>query len=408
VIAPVGASVLTMVWAVRQEIIYLMTKVRLLILSVVSAAVIVATFALPGVIEGRYNRVLNAPPYAVPISISDLQQTLFVADLHADSLLWGRNLLRRSGRGHIDVPRLQQTNVSLQAFTVVTTIPRHLSIERNSDSSDMVRDLAIAEHWPLRTWNSPKERALYQAERLRTFESEAGGKFVLLRTRSDLQKFVASRQPQSVAAILGAEGAQPLEGKLENLDTLYAAGFRMMSPTHFTDTTVAASASGEQRSGLTEFGRRWVRAMESRSMLIDLAHASPSTLYDVTAMATKPVIVSHTGVKGTCNNNRNLTDDELRAVARTGGLVGIGYWETAVCGRDAIAIARAIQYTAAVVGVEHVALGSDFDGGTVMPFDVTGVPLITDNLRKAGLSDHDIRLIMGENVVRLLSQSLPE
>jgi microsomal dipeptidase-like Zn-dependent dipeptidase len=219
---------------------------------------------------------------------------------------------------------------------------------------------------------------------------------------------MTSRQPQSVAAILGAEGAQPLEGKLENLDTLYAAGFRMMSPTHFTDTSVAGSASGEQGSGLTEFGRRWVRAMESRSMLIDLAHASPATLYDVTAMATKPVIVSHTGVKGTCNNNRNLTDEELRAVARTGGLVGIGYWETAVCGRDASAIARAIQYTAAVVGVEHVALGSDFDGATAMPFDVTGVPLITENLRKAGLSDHDVRLIMGENVVRLLSQSLPE
>ena len=385
-----------------------MTKVRLLVLLAACTALIMGAFAVPRVIEDRYNRVRNAPPYAIPTSTFELQQTLFVADLHADSLLWGRNLLQRSKRGHIDIPRLQQANVSLQAFTVVTTIPRNLNIERNKDSSDMVRYLAIAQHWPLRTWNSPKERALYQAGRLRMFESEGKGKFVLLRTRSDLQKFMASRQPQSVAAILGAEGAQPLEGKIENLDILYTAGFRMMSPTHFTDTSVAGSASGEQRSGLTEFGRRWVRAMERRSMLIDLAHASSATLYDVTAMATKPVIVSHTGVKGTCNNNRNLSDDELRAVARTGGLVGIGYWETAVCGRDASAIARAIQYTSAIVGAEHVALGSDFDGATEMPFDVTGVALITENLRKAGLSDQDIRLIMGENVVRLLSQSLPE
>jgi microsomal dipeptidase-like Zn-dependent dipeptidase len=240
------------------------------------------------------------------------------------------------------------------------------------------------------------------------FETESSGKLVILRSRSDLQKFVASREPQRVAALLGTEGAQPLEGKLENLDELYAAGFRMMSPTHFTDTDIAGSASGQQKGGLTELGQEWVRSMEAKSMLIDLAHASSVTLRDVTAIATKPVIVSHTGVKGTCNNTRNLSDDELRAVARTGGVVGIGYWETAVCGRDAQAVARAIQYAVKLVGVEHVALGSDFDGATTMPFDATGVPLIADALRKAGLSEHDVRLIMGENVVRVLSQSLPE
>jgi microsomal dipeptidase-like Zn-dependent dipeptidase len=121
-------------------------------------------------------------------------------------------------------------------------------------------------------------------------------------------------------------------------------------------------------------------------------------------MATKPLVVSHTGVKGTCNNNRNLSDSELRAIARTGGVIGIGYWETAVCGHDARAIARAIQYTVNIVGAEHVALGSDFDGGTTMPFDATGIPLITNELRSEGMSDHDMRLIMGENVARVLSQ----
>ena len=143
-------------------------------------------------------------------------------------------------------------------------------------------------------------------------------------------------------------------------------------------------------------------------MLIDLAHASPASVRDVTALASKPVIVSHTGVKGTCNNNRNLSDDELRSVARTGGVIGIGYWETAVCGVDADSVARAILYSVRVVGAEHLALGSDFDGATTMPFDVTGIPLITESLRKSGLSDHDLRLVMGENVVRVLSQTLPE
>jgi microsomal dipeptidase-like Zn-dependent dipeptidase len=195
---------------------------------------------------------------------------------------------------------------------------------------------------------------------------------------------------------------------LENLNDLYDAGFRMMSPTHFTDTDIAGSASGQLKGGLTGLGRGWVHSMEAKGMLIDLAHASPATVRDVTAMASKPVVVSHTGVKGTCNNNRNLSDDQLRSVARTGGVIGIGYWETAVCGFDARSIARAIQYTVRVVGAEHVALGSDFDGATTMPFDVTGIPLITDALRKGGLSEHEIRLVMGENVVRVLSQTLPE
>jgi len=182
----------------------------------------------------------------------------------------------------------------------------------------------------------------------------------------------------------------------------------MMSPTHFTDTEIGGSASGLQKQGLSDLGRKWVRSMEAKNLLIDLAHASPATLHDVTAIAAKPVIVSHTGVKGTCDNNRNLSDDELRAVARTGGIVGIGYWETATCGRDAGAVARAIRHAVKVIGVEHVALGSDFDGATTMPFDVTGLPLITDALRKASVSEHDIGLIMGGNVVRVLSQSLPE
>ena len=306
------------------------------------------------------------------------------------------------------MPRLQRANVSLQVFTVVTTIPRNLNIESNSGSSDLVRYLAVIESWPPRTWNSPKQRALYQAARLQKFETDSHGNLVILRTRSDLEKFLSSRQSHRLATILGAEGAQPLEGKLENLDALYAAGYRLMSPTHFTDTEIGGSSSGQPKGGLTDLGRQWMRAMEAKGMLIDLAHASPATLSDVTSMATKPLVVSHTGVKGTCNNNRNLSDDEIREVARTGGVIGIGYWETAICGRDADAIAHAILYTANTVGIEHVALGSDFDGSTTTPFDATGIPLITDALLRHGLTEREIRLVMGENALRVLFQTLPD
>lgn len=281
-----------------------------------------------------------------------------------------------------------------------------LQFEHQRFRGETAPERAIADGWPPRIWNSPFQRALYQASRLRKFASASHGKLTILRTHSDLESFLSSRQSYRLATVLGAEGAQPLEGKLENLDALYAARYRLMSPTHFTDTDIGGSSSVERKGGLTELGRQWVRAMEAGSMLIDFAHASPTTVRDVTSIATKPLIVSHTGVRGTCDNNRNLSDDELRAIARTGGVIGIGYWGTATCGHDADGVASAIPYTAQKVGFDHVALGSDFDGATAMPFDATGIPLITDALLRKGVSEPDIRLIMGMNVLRVLSQTL--
>jgi len=368
---------------------------------------IVGWFALPGLVERYFNHVLQTPPYKVSQEAEALHKQLVLADLHADSLFWGRNLLHRSSRGHVDLPRLVEAGVGVQALTVVTTAPRNLNIYQNSDSTDMVRYIAMAEGWPLRTWNSPKERALYQAGRLEKFAADSQGNLIILKSRSDLQNFLANRKPGTVAALLGSEGAQPLEGDLGSLDVLHRAGFRMMAPTHFTDTAIGGAAAGMTRGGLTNLGRGWVRAMESKNMLIDLAHSSPATLRDVVAIATRPVVISHTGVKGTCDNNRNLSDEELRLVAKTGGVIGIGYWETATCGRDAAAIARAIRHAVDVVGVEHVALGSDFDGATTEPFDATGLVKITEALLNNGFSPHDIRLIMGENTINLLLEVLP-
>ena len=118
-------------------------------------------------------------------------------------------------------------------------------------------------------------------------------------------------------------------------------------------------------------------------------------------------MVSHTGVKGTCNNPRNLSDDELRAVAKTGGVIGIGLWDTATCGTDVRATARAIRYAASIVGTDHVALGSDFDGSVTTPFDAGGWVLLTEALMQEDFSAEEIRQIMGGNVVRLLVQGLP-
>ena len=371
------------------------------------AVLIAAWLLLPGIVEHRFNRTLHAPPYQPSAQAQALHRTLTVADLHGDSLLWGRNLLRRSSRGHIDLPRLADGNVSIQAFTIVTTAPRKLNIYKNSDSTDQITAIAVLEGWPQSTWSSPRQRAIYQAGRLHQFADLSHGLLTVIHSRAELQRFLNNRQPGQVAGFLGTEGAQPLEGDLGYLDSLYSAGIRMMSPTHFTDTAIAGAAAGMKKNGLTDLGRQWVRAMESHHMLIDLAHASPATLRDVTAMATRPLIVSHTGVKGTCNNPRNLSDDELRAVARTNGVIGIGLWDTATCGSDARATARAIHYAVNIVGADHVALGSDFDGGISAPFDSSGWALLTDALLQEGISEQDIHKIMGENVVRVLLETLP-
>jgi len=150
-----------------------------------------------------------------------------------------------------------------------------------------------------------------------------------------------------------------------------------------------------------------IKRMEAKRMIVDVAHASAAVIDDVLAMATRPVLVSHSGVKGTCDNQRNLSDEQLKGIAGTGGVIGIGYWETAVCGTDAKAIAKAIRYTANLVGVDHVGLGSDFDGAVVTPFDTTGLVQITDALLAEGFNDDEIGRIMGRNVLRVLIQNLP-
>ena len=382
------------------------------VILVIGCFVVVLFTRGPRLVDERENKVLVRPPYRRLLSqrAKELHDTLTIADLHADSLLWGRDLLRRSWYGHVDIPRMANGNIALEVFSLPTKTPHGLNIESNDDKSDDIFWLALVERWPPRTWKSLTARAVYQAERLHSFAIASRGSFALIETSDQLNWYLERRKSNRrlTAGLLSIEGAHALDGKLENLDVLYAAGYRMMSPSHFFDNDIGGSAAGVGKIGLTDKGREWVRQMEARHMIIDLAHASPQTIDDVLAMATRPAVVSHTGVRGTCNNNRNLTDDQIQAVAAKGGLIGIGYWDTATCGTDARAIVRAMRYVSDRVGVEHVALGSDFDGAVTEPFDTTGVIEITAAMMDAGYSEEDIRKIMGENAMKFLRENLPE
>lgn len=376
------------------------------------AGVLVVALGLllaPTVVDMRMNRVLTQSPPAASPSALALHRTLLVADLHADALLWSRDLLVRHSRGHVDVPRLQEGNVALQLFSVVTKTPRGINYERNTDATDNITLLAIAQRWPQATFTSLRERALYQAHLLHEAAKRSGGTLTVITTAAQLQKFTERRRERSslVAGVLAIEGLHALEGKLANVDALYDAGFRVMGLTHFFDNALGGSAHGVSHGGLTMFGQAVVQRMEARGIIVDLAHASPRLLSDVLAIASRPVMVSHSGVAATCPGPRNLTDNQLRAIARNGGVVGIGYWDAAVCELSVAAIVRAIRHAAEIMGVDHVALGSDFDGATETPWDTRALALITDGLLQSGVPPDDIAKVMGGNALRLLEQGLP-
>jgi membrane dipeptidase len=361
----------------------------------------------PGGIDRARNRVVPVPLGITPAAQA-LQATLDVADMHADSLLWKRDLIERSDRGHIDLPRLIEGHYALQVFSSVTKSPKGQNYNSNGADSDTITSLAITDLQPPRTWNSLLQRSLWHAEKLKDFAERSGGRLRLITTPADIDRLLADRQNGNavVGGMLSVEGLHDIEGNIANLDVLYDAGFRMAGLAHFFDNDIAGSMHGRRKGGLTALGREAVRRMEKLGMVVDVAHASHATVADVLAMATRPVVSSHGGVQATCKVNRNLNDDEIKGIAKTGGVIGIGYWEGAVCSTRPQDVARAIAHVRDLVGIDHVGLGSDFDGATITGFDSSQVAAVTQALLNSGFSEEDIRKVTGGNVLRVLRAGL--
>ena len=378
------------------------------ITAAVAGAALLGPRAVPAIVSRALRPTLR-PPYLASDEAAALHATLRIVDLHADSLLWGRDLARRSTLGHLDVPRLVEGNVAVQVLSAATRFPIPPRLSGNDGRRDLIGPIAVVGGWPRSTWRSPLARALLVAERADRLGRAAAGRFVVVRSARDLARHLDARatHPGATAGLLSIEGAWALDGDVANLDRLVAAGFRIFGLAHFGDNAFAGSAHGIERGGLTRPGRELVRRLEVASVLVDLAHASPRTIEDVVAVASRPVIASHTGVAATCPSIRNLSDDQLRAIASTGGLVGVGFWPMATCGRDVAAIARAIEHTVAVAGIGHVALGSDWDGAPGIPIDASGLVLLTEALLAGGLDEPAIRAVMGENALALLAATLP-
>lgn len=358
-------------------------------------------------------RAINRPAHGPLSSVSDAARALhdasWVADLHTDSLLFGRNLLKASKVGHVDLPRLREGGVAFQVFGAPTVTPWNQNFERTDGDAFDALTLAGWLQLSHYAWNGPLARAEHMARSLQRMAGASHGELVLVRSGAD---FAALRRRQSaghpaVGALLAIEGAHAAESTPAGMQRLFDAGYRMVGLAHFFDNDYTGSAHGLEKGGLTPLGRRAVRQLEALGVTLDVAHLSPTAIDELLAMVTKPVVVSHGGVRGTCDNLRTLSDAHVRAIAAGGGMIGIGYFDGTICGNTPERVAAAARYIVDLVGDEHVGLGSDYDGAILPGFDTSKLAHVTQALLDVGLPPESIRRILGENLARILAHNLP-
>jgi len=353
-------------------------------------------------VDSDMNAVISHAPYQVSDRAKALHDELWIADLHADNLLWRRNPKRRHDYGHVDLPRLAEGGVEFQIFSAVTKSPKGLNYDSNgSDAPDDITTLAYAQLWPPRTWNSIYERAAYQAQRLQKLERQ--GRVHIVRTSADMQK------TDRLLGLLLTEGAHPLEGELGNIARLKAEGYRAMGLQHFFDNELGGSMHGKSQAGLSAFGRKAVLEMRKQGIIIDVAHSSRRVVRDVLALTPDPIFISHGGTVSHCPRtaNRNLPDDILKQIAARGGIIGIGFFNGAICDVSPNGIADAIIDAVNLLGPNAVALGSDFDGTVTTSLDISEINAITNALVRRGVKTETIRKVMGENARRFFTENLP-
>ncbi len=360
---------------------------------------------------------------------AELHDRAIVVDGHNDlpwrlrtefgSRLEDFDLARRHDDGHTDIPRLREGGVDVQFFAAF--VP-----------SDYVERGAA-------------RVALEQIDLIRRF-TERYADLELAIDVGDVRRSVAAGK---IAVLIGVEGGHTIEGSLDLLRRYRELGVRYLTLTHISSTDWADSATDESRhGGLSSFGEDVIREMNRLGMLVDISHVSDETMADVLRVSSAPVIASHSGARAVNGHARNVPDDVLRDVARNGGLVMVNFFsgflvpEAAELVRDMFTVGRQmraqyegdesameeawrdwfaglrvprggvgdvvdhIEHVIAVAGVDHVGLGSDFDGVSLTPEgldDVSGFPAITEELLKRGHGEGEILKILGENLLRVLA-----
>lgn len=306
-----------------------------------------------------------------------------VVDGHCDTLLLcmrgNRTLSERSQSGHLDLPRLKDGGVDCQFFAC------YIEPQFKPD-----RGL---------------KRAMQMIDRFCTEIERSGGAALHARCYSDILRAKAEGK---IAAVLTIEGGECLDTDVSNVRIMKRLGVMAIGLT-WNERNMIADGVGEERTkgGLTNFGVEVVKEMNSAGIVIDVSHLNEQGFWDVIETTNKPIIASHSNARTICNHRRNLTDEQLRALAQNGGVTGINFAPSFLAEKDADinSVIRHIEHICSLVGPDHVGLGSDFDGISSTPKgleDVTRVPAITEALSRLGYSDENIRKILGGNFLRVI------
>jgi membrane dipeptidase len=316
----------------------------------------------------------------------DLHARAIVVDGHADTprlMIAAGNfdIAKRNNGGHVDIPRLREGGIDALFFSVWI-------------SGTVTGSRAV-------------EGALQQIEKVRQAVQSHPDAFLLAASAADVRRAAAQAK---IAALLGIEGGHMIGEDLAALRKFAAMGVRYLTLTHSLNTKWADSSGDKPaHNGLTAFGKDVVRELNRLGVMVDVSHVSDKTFYDVLEITRAPVIASHSSCRAILNNPRNMSDEMLRALARNRGVIMINYHAPFLASGGVIweKIVDHIDHAVKVAGINHVGLGSDFDGGT-MPKgmeDVSKVPKITEALVNRGYSDADILKILGGNVLRVMEEA---
>jgi membrane dipeptidase len=364
--------------------------------------------------------------HKIPLRSRKLAAEAIGIDSHIDTvqrvLVMGEDLGRRQDVGHVDIPRLREggTHAPFFALWVPVYFPGAEAVRRTLDLRDAMQSV-------LDTHKDQMELATSAA---------------------DIRRIVKAGK---IAAFLTVEGGHTIDDDLRVLRIYYQLGVRSMTLTHSRNNNWADSATDKPvHNGLTDFGKEVVREMNRLGMLVDVSHVSDKTFYDALSVTRKPVIVSHSSMRALSDVPRNVTDEMLRALAKNGGVIGISFGEGFVNPKDAGALESAIKtettaprltgralddyaaqdvrnlfgtrvkvvatvadvadhidHAVRIAGIDHVGIGSDFDGVSGPPNgldDVSKMPALIEALLERGYAERDVKKILGENYLRVIHE----
>jgi membrane dipeptidase len=345
----------------------------------------------------------------VPAEVLDFHREILVFDLHIDTLLWQRFL------GY-DPTRRHEPFLPKAAFLGQMDLPR--AEEAGLDGA--VLGIVVApeeerpeQHWALKLHarleeGAGLEQTLATLELLDRDSRAAPDRLELVRSGSEIRRAAAAGR---FAGLAGLEGAHGIGERVENLRVAYQKGLRMLGLVHFQASAAAypMTVPALGNHGLTPFGFDLVAEMEALGVVVDLAHVNARGVEDALPALTRPFVVSHTACRALHDHPRNLTDDELRRVAGAGGVVGLAVGRMFLGPGGVDAFLAHADHARRVAGREAIALGSDWDGAIVPAAgleDVRSLPALTHRLLERGWSHDDVRLFLGENALRVLTDAL--